>query len=63
MNLIFLNKSFITRRCTEECIVNGIKIPVGLVIAVDVLSLHYDPNYWGDNVDEFYPMRHVLIEY
>ena len=36
---------------------NGIQMPENLAIAVDVLSLHYDPQYWGDDVNEFNPLR------
>ena len=33
-------------------------MPVGLVVTVDVLSLHYDQQYWGDvDTNEFYPLR------
>ena len=50
--------SFITRRCTTECQIGGINIPVGLVITVDVLSLHYDSSHFGPvDPNEFYPER------
>jgi len=49
---------FVTRRCTKQTQINGLTIPVDLVIAVDVLSLHYDPEYWGPvSPEEFYPLR------
>lgn len=33
-------------------------IPKGLVIAVDVLSVHFNPEYWGDvDPNTFYPSR------
>ena len=49
---------FVTRRCTKETKLKSMNIPRDLVIAVDVLSLHYDPQYWGDvSPDEFYPSR------
>ena len=33
-------------------------IPVDQVITIDVLSLHFDPNYWGPvDPNEFYPLR------
>ena len=47
-----------TRRCTKSTIVKGIKIPKDLVIAVDALSLHFDPEVWGPiDPNEFYPLR------
>ena len=33
-------------------------MPVDLVVTVDVMSLHYDQQYWGDvDTNEFYPLR------
>ena len=56
MNIILFR--FITRRCTNACEIKGIKIPVDLSITLDVLSLHYDQQYWGDvDTNEFYPLR------
>jgi hypothetical protein len=38
--------------------VKNIDIPVGVTVAVDVLSLHYDPQYWGpEDPNKFYPLR------
>ena len=49
---------FVTRRCTKETQIKDLNIPRDLVIAVDVLSLHYDPQYWGPVSPEiFYPLR------
>ena len=37
-------------------------IPLNLTIAVDVLSLHYDPELWGPtDPNKFYPLRLILI--
>nr|UOU03272.1 cytochrome P450 3045C2 [Brachionus rubens] len=53
--------SIISRRCTKSTFVKGIDIPEGLVISVDVLSLHQDQDLWGP-VDPkiFYPERHEI---
>lgn len=49
---------FVTRRCTKPTNIKGLNIPIDLVVAVDVLSLHYDPKYWGSiSPEEFYPLR------
>lgn len=38
--------------------IGELEIPEDLVIAVDVLSLHYDPKYWGKvDPNKFYPER------
>ena len=50
--------NFVSRRCTKETRINELDIPRDLVISVDVLSLHYDPAYWGSvSPNEFYPLR------
>jgi cytochrome P450 len=47
-----------TRRCTKSTQVKGIDIPEDLLIAIDVLSLHYNPEYWGEvDPNVFYPLR------
>lgn len=44
--------------CTKETIINGLRIPKGLEIVVDVLSLHFDPELWGPvDPNKFYPLR------
>jgi hypothetical protein len=40
----------------------GIDIPVDLEIAIDVLSLHYDPEIWGpEDPNVFCPQRFVCL--
>nr|UOU03273.1 cytochrome P450 3045C1-1 [Brachionus rubens] len=51
----------VTRRCMKSSRVKDIDIPVGLVIAVDVLSLHFDEELWGPvDPNLFYPLRHEV---
>ena len=53
--------SVISRRCTKATQIGDLKIPENLVIAVDLLTLHYDPKYWGKvDPNEFYPERFVI---
>ena len=48
----------IARRCTKATKVKGIDMPLDFVVAVDVLSIHYDPQLWGPhNPNEFHPER------
>lgn len=38
--------------------VKGIQIPAGVSFTVDMLSLHYDKEYWGPvDPQKFYPLR------
>ena len=47
-----------TRRCTKSTQLKGIDIPEDLLVVVDVLSLHYNPEYWGEvDPNVFYPLR------
>ena len=48
----------ITRRCINPTVVKGIHIPKGLIITVDVLTLHFNPKYWeGIDPKDFNPLR------
>lgn len=52
----------VTRRCTKATRVNGIDMQENQTVLVDVLSLHYDPAYWGDvDPNVFYPLRYSLL--
>jgi len=46
----------LSRRCTQAANVCGMDIPEDMVIAVDLLSLHYNPEYW-ENPNTFNPQR------
>jgi cytochrome P450 len=46
----------VNRRCIFPTQIKGIDFSTDSVIAVDVLSLHNDPEYW-DNPEEFNPLR------
>ena len=53
-----VGNNVINRRCIEPTEIKGIKIPKGLIVAVDVLSMHFDQEYWGSiDVNEFAPSR------
>ncbi|PSS19329.1 Cytochrome P450 CYP72A219 like [Actinidia chinensis var. chinensis] len=43
-----------TRKKTN---IGGMSIPAGVDIFLPTLLLHYDPKYWGDDVEEFKPER------
>ena len=48
----------LVRRCTISTTVKGIDIPVDTSIAVDVLTIHNDPELWGPvDPNLFYPRR------
>jgi cytochrome P450 family 3 subfamily A len=52
---------FVNRRCTKATVVKGIQIPEDMTVVVDVLSIHYNPEYWGSvDPNEFYPLRLLL---
>lgn len=37
--------------------IGGMTIPAGIETFIVMLSLHHDPKYWGDDVEEFNPER------
>ena len=52
-----MKNSLVNRRCTNPCTVLGLKIPKDFVIAPDIISLHFDPKHWGEDANEFNPLR------
>ncbi|KAE9546714.1 hypothetical protein FO519_010074, partial [Halicephalobus sp. NKZ332] len=47
---------FTGRTCVEETVINGIRIPKGVVVLVPVTATHWDENNW-ENPLEFDPER------
>lgn len=53
-----VGNAVLNRRCTNATEVKGIKIPEGMVIGVDVMSLHFDQEHWGSiDTNQFDPLR------
>ena len=44
------------RDCTEDHIINGIRIPKGLEVAIPIFSIHHSPKFW-ENPEKFDPER------
>lgn len=52
------------RRCTQPITLKGIDFPENLLVAVDVISLHYDPENWpGVDPNVFYPPRFIFYRF
>lgn len=45
------------RQTREDITVNNLTIPKGTNVWIDVVSMHHDPNLWGEDVNEFKPER------
>ncbi|XP_011029497.1 PREDICTED: cytochrome P450 CYP72A219-like [Populus euphratica] len=45
------------RHTLKETSIRGMSIPAGVDLLLPFLFLHYDPEYWGDNAEEFKPER------
>jgi len=57
MKILYL--SVCNRRCTERTKVKDIQFEKEMIIAIDVLSIHYSQDNWGpEDVHNFYPLRH-----
>nr|ATW72301.1 cytochrome p450 CYP3045B3 [Brachionus calyciflorus] len=53
-----ISSNTVNRRCMFATEINGLKIPAGVSVTVDVLSIHYDAEIWGPvDPEEFYPLR------
>lgn len=46
-----------TRFTVQPMKVGEFSIPAGVEIVLPTLLLHHDPEYWGDDADEFNPER------
>ncbi|KAJ8532627.1 hypothetical protein K7X08_012550 [Anisodus acutangulus] len=47
------------RKCREECVVNGYKIPKCSRLVLNIYAINRDPNEWTD-ADEFIPERYLV---
>ncbi|XP_041009654.1 cytokinin hydroxylase-like [Juglans microcarpa x Juglans regia] len=47
----------VQRQARGDIDVNGLTIPNGTNIWIDVVSMHHDPAVWGEDVNEFKPER------
>ncbi|XWS08823.1 hypothetical protein CRYUN_Cryun40dG0033500 [Craigia yunnanensis] len=45
------------RHTSKKTTIGGMSIPAGVDIQLPALLLHYEPEYWGDDVEEFKPER------
>lgn len=44
---------------TAKTSVCGYEIPKGIVVFPNIWSVHHDKEFWGPDVDEFKPERHI----
>ncbi|XP_057971219.1 cytochrome P450 CYP72A616-like [Malania oleifera] len=49
--------AFLLRQTHQRTNIGGLSIPEGIDLFLPVLLLHHDPDYWGDDVEEFKPER------
>ncbi|KAG7982681.1 hypothetical protein I3843_04G065900 [Carya illinoinensis] len=47
----------VQRQARGDIVVNGLTIPNGTNIWIDIVSMHHDPALWGEDVNEFKPER------
>nr|QEV83812.1 cytochrome P450 [Brachionus rotundiformis] len=53
-----ISSNTVNRRCMFPTEVGGLRIPAGVSVTVDVLSIHYDDEIWGPvDPEMFYPLR------
>ena len=49
--------SLIQRKAGSDLEVGGIKVPEGMVLTIPIATIHRDKEVWGEDVNEFKPMR------
>jgi len=49
--------SLIQRKAGSDLDVGGIKVPEGTVLSIPIAMIHRDKEVWGEDADEFKPMR------
>lgn len=47
----------VQRQAREDIGVNDVVIPSGTNMWIDVVAMHHNPEFWGDDVNEFKPER------
>ncbi|KAM0841881.1 hypothetical protein ACQ4PT_058729 [Festuca glaucescens] len=47
----------LSREAYEETELGGVTYPPGVTFALPIVSVHHDPDVWGEDVDEFKPER------
>lgn len=52
---MIISNNGMNRRCTNRTTINGIDMPVGLIVAIDVMNIHYMTRKFGT-----YYKRHPL---
>lgn len=45
---------------TRDCVYRGFRIPGGSLVLQNLWSVHRERAYWGDDVDQFWPERHMV---
>ncbi|XP_062557028.1 cytochrome P450 4c21-like [Armigeres subalbatus] len=45
------------RRTSADVLLDGLSIPTGVNLVIDVFSIHRNSRYWGDDADRFVPER------
>lgn len=57
--LRFYPISRVVRRCVKETTIKNICMSQGLIVKIDVKSVHFDPQIWGSNSNVFDSTRFI----
>jgi cytochrome P450 len=47
----------VSRETYQEAELGGVKYPPGVTFALPIVSIHHDPDVWGEDANEFRPER------
>jgi hypothetical protein len=48
----------LVRRCTNPTTVKGFEFPLNMAVAIDVLTIHNDPELWGPEDPKKYDLSY-----
>ena len=50
------------RLAVEDCVISGVLIPEGTMVAANMVDAHFHPSMWGETASEFDPYRFIKLE-
>ncbi|KAL8601968.1 hypothetical protein ACOMHN_008460 [Nucella lapillus] len=62
LRLASVTPSSLPHVASEDVVIEDFGIPTGVIVVANIFSLHRDPRFYGQKVEEFRPERHLAEE-